>query len=541
VKGVNFGLLLAVFRNTLKARCSLSHRELSVADLPDVKSNGHRRIYNGISVMIHSLIDRHHKLRFRTGVDITLPGISLVHLILACITGVTIGLLSLVSPWLALAGTLAVIVCVAALLKPILLCYLIVVAIVLTSGMERGKLIPFLKPNEVVLAFSAGISFIIILTRKTYHRVNLHQIGAAVIVLVAGTTLIPGISYLVRGTQLTVEDDLTLLAPLQYVLLFWLFAYLPSNNVERRRIIKLMVLCGAVVAAVGLLQGAKIGFVTDLLRQWYGSSQQTEAAGAGRVTSLLSAWNALGIFLMVNLIITWAFGISRPSDLGKVTNAIVMTLGTACLVVSGSYAGVIGLIIGIIIVTFLLRGINRKTLFLFLCLALVTSITLMLFETLIRMRLNTQFGYGGAVPQTLLYRFKVWQEIFLPAVQQNLLWGINPTVPTTYSWQYTESQFITLLFSFGLVGLIAYLAWNAIILTWLNRRFRQRNGILRPVTAIAIAIIIVLFIAGFTNAVFTYSGTADYLWIMLALITADEDSEAQALGEKLMPDKQWSS
>ena len=42
------------------------------------------------------------------------------------------------------------------------------------------------------------------------------------------------------------------------------------------------------------------------------------------------------------------------------------------------------------------------------------------------------------------------------------------------------------------------------------------------ISAIDIAIVIVIIVAGFSNAVFTYSGTADYLWIMLALISTDE-------------------
>ncbi len=473
--------------------------------------------------MTQSHIGRQHGQSFPAAVLLALPGLNLGHTLLACLVGVIIGLLLLVSPWLALGATLGVIVCITALSKPILLCYLTIGAVALTSGIERGKLIPILKPNEAVLLFSAGIAFIVILTRKTYQSINLHLISPAIIMLIGGTILIPGISYLIRGTTLTIQDGLTLLAPLQYVLLFWLFTYLPRNNVERRRIIQLMLLCGAVVAAVGLLQGARFGFVTDLLHKWYGSVHETKAATVGRITSLMSAWNVLGIFLMVNLLITWAFGISRPSDLGRVTIAIVMALCTVCLLVSGSYAGAIGLVLGIGIITVLLRGINRKTIILFMGLASVFLLATILFKPLIQERLNAQFGYGGAVPESLIYRFKVWREIYLPAVQQNLLWGINPTVPTTFSWRYTESQFLTLLFSFGLVGLIAFLAWIGITLTWLFHRFRQHNGMLKSVTAITIAILLVLSAAGFTNAVFTYSGTADYVWIILALVTANED------------------
>jgi len=284
-----------------------------------------------------------------------------------------------------------------------------------------------------------------------------------------------------------------------------------------------MLICGAVVAAVGLLQGAKFGFVTNLLHQWYGSDHEIKAVAYGRVTSLMSAWNALGIFLMVNLFIAWAFGIHRPADLGKGLIAVATSLCTVCLIVSGSFASVIGLLVGIFLITFLLHDINKKIIILFIGLGIIISSSIILFRPLIEQRLNFQFGYGGPVPQTFIYRIKVWQEIYLPAVQKNLFWGINPTVATTLSWQYTESQYFSLLFRNGLIGFIAFFAWIGITLIWLIRRFRQHHGLLKPVTAIVITIIIILTITGFTNEVFSYAGTADYMWILLALTMAGEN------------------
>lgn len=438
-------------------------------------------------------------------------------LITASIVGLTIGFLSLISPWLALAVLLAVIVCLLALGKPILLCYLTIVAIALTSGMQRGKLIPYLILNEPVLLFSAGLAFIIILAGKRHQVVHLHSVKFAILVLVVGTMLIPGASYLIRGTALTVKDVLVLLAPIQYVLLFWLFTYLPGSNLERQRILKLMLLCGIVVAVVGLLQGAKVGFITDLLHDWYGSGHEAKAVSYGRITSLMSAWNGLGIFLMVNIFIAWSFGISRPGDLGHGLVITVCVVCTAGLIVSGSYAGMIGLLSGILVITFFMRGINRKTITLLAGLVIAFVVAVALFKPLILKRLDSQFGYGGTIPATLVDRFRIWQDIYLPAIQQNLVWGVNPTIPMTYSWRHTESQYLTLLFSVGLVGLIAFMAWVGITLSWLMHRFRQHAGLLKPVSVVAIAILLVLSGAGFTNAVFTYSGTADYLWILLAL------------------------
>ncbi len=478
-------------------------------------------------------VDNPRDIEWRSLTVASSPNRIILQIALACGMGVTIGLLLLVSPLLALACTLVIIVIVVALIKPVFLCYLTVMAIALTSGMERGKPIPYIRANEAVLVLSVAIAFVILLTRKNRYPIKFHGLEIAVIVLVMGTTIIPGAYYLVRGSNLIFEDAVVLLAPLQYLLLFWLFVYLPNSNRERLGIIKLMLFCGSVVAIMGLLQAAKVGFVTDFLKNWYASPHQAAALRANRITSLLGAWNSLGIFMMVNLIILWAFGTSRPHDLGWPLILIVGGVCIACLVLSGSFAGMIGMVFGIVLITILLGGyLSRRNIILFLIATVAITITIILFREKVMGRWDEQFGYGGAMPATLVYRYELWQGVYWPAIQKNIFWGTNPSVPSHYAWAYTESQYLDLLFSFGLVGLISFLGWNAITLKTLLLRFYQHGSFLRTVSAIAIAIVIVLFISGFTNAVFSYSGVIDYLWIILALVTAQEGlKNSQSMGE----------
>ncbi len=445
------------------------------------------------------------------------------HVILPCVVGVTIGLLMLVSPWLALVCTLVVSIVIVVLIKPILLCYLVIMGVALTSGMERGKLVPYLRANEVILAFSLAIAFVIIFTKKNRFPVNLDRLGIAIFVLITGTSIIPGSYYLVRGSGLTIQDAIVLMSSYQYVLLLGMFVYIPNNNRERLGIIKVMLFCSAIVAVVGLLQAQRVGFVLDFLSNWYASNHQAVALRENRITSLLGSWNGLGIFMMFNLMILWTFGVSRPSDLGWRTILIEGGVFIACLLLSGSFAGMAGLFLGITLIAALLGlFINKRNILLFFLMAIVFVITFAFFSEKLLGRFNEQFGYGGLVPATLVDRLGIWKDVYLPIIQKNIFWGINPTISSNYAWQYTESQYLDLLFSFGLVGLISYILWNAITLNSLFRKFNQHGSFLRMISAIDIAIVIVLLIAGFSNAVFTYSGTADYLWIMLALVATDE-------------------
>lgn len=447
----------------------------------------------------------------------------LFRVVLPSVVGVTIGMLLFVSPWVALVCILGIALFVMALIRPVILCYLTVLAIAWTSGTERGKPFPMLRTNEIILAVSLGIAFIIIMVRKNRFPVKFGSLGIGTFVLVMGTSIIPGAYYLVRGAPLSIEDAIVLLSSFQYVLLFWMFAYIPASNRERLAIVKFMLFCAAVVALVGLLQGARVSVVNSFLANWYASPHQAAALRLGRITSLLGSWNTLGIFMMVNLLIIWAFGISRPADFGWPAILTSGGLCIACLLLSGSFAGMINLLLGAIIIAVLLgMRLSKRNIILFFLMVAVISVTFLLFPEIIQSRFDYQFGYGGPVPATLVERFRLWKDIYLPAIQQNLLWGINPTIPTYYSWQYTESQFLSLLFSFGIVGFTAYLVWNILAVNFLFHKLLSYGGFIKTISAVAAAFVIVLFVAGLSNAVFTYSGTADYLWIILGMTTTTE-------------------
>ncbi|MEI6289362.1 MAG: O-antigen ligase family protein [Chloroflexota bacterium] len=444
-------------------------------------------------------------------------GIARNHALVSILTGAFLGGLLIISPWLSLAAALFLIYCLASLVKPVLLCYVTIIATALTSGMERGKLIPFLIPNEPVLLLSAALAFFIVMTRKRLYSSSLHLINTAIAFLITGTMLIPAMTYLLRGTVFTVKDMLNLLAPIQYVILFWLFANIPGNENDRKWILRLMLVCGIIVAAIGLLQAGGITVVNNFLHKWYGSSHELTAVDSGRITSLMSAWNGLGIFLMVNIFISAAFALTRPGDLGTGLIYVSLIICTIALIVTGSYASLAGLALGIFCISIFLRGINYKALLLLSGLAAAGLITYLVFQAFILKRADQQFGYGGIVPATLIDRFRIWHDIYLPAIQKNPIFGVFLSIPQTYSWQYTESQYLSLLFSFGLVGFIAFFLWIAISVRWLFQRMNQSRSLTKPIAAIGISIFLVLSVTGFTNAVFTYSGTADYLWILLAL------------------------
>ena len=440
---------------------------------------------------------------------------------LACLVGLVLGLAALVSPLLAAGLSVLFLVLVGVLMRPVMLCWLVAASIVLTSGIERGRFFPVLSGNEVALLGALSIAILVVVTDAKRSVSLPGYYWQAMFVLVGGVVMAPISIFLLMGTHVTLNNAFKMFALLQYFLLFWLFAAIPQNERERRTILVWMLLLGALVATVGVLQGMGVGIVQQLLNTVYTSSHEAMAARAGRITSLLGSWNSLGMFMMTILLMGWALLPELESSKQRYMLITVMAVCALCLLASGSFAGILGLMVGIFILQLLSRRKAQSLGMLiagFMGVLLAVLVAYPILQPLIETRFAYQFDGSGWIPHTLLYRFKIWTGIFIPAIEQHFPLPVYPTVPEYYAWQFEESQYILLLFRTGLVGFLGYMAWIVLTLRWLYRRHRISDGITRAITAVAFAIVCVLVIAGFTNEVFSFSGTVDYLWILLALI-----------------------
>jgi O-antigen ligase len=450
-------------------------------------------------------------------------------IILSCLLGVVVGLLFLVSPVLALGLGLAIIIFAISLAKPIILCYLVISAIVLTSGIERGRLVPMLSGNEISLLGAGVIALLIILTEKRRKIAIPKYFWVAFIVLIGGTVIIPIATYLLQGTQLGFSNAFKMVGPIQYFMLFWLFAAIPENESDRRKIIWLMLGMGFIVAFVGLLQGVGIGPVDRVLATLYASSHEAMAARAGRVTSTLGSWNTLGIFMMTIILMCWAVLFEFKQQSSRLIIMGIMAISVLCLIASGSYAGIIGVMIGLLFLQ-LINPRGKRSMPILIGGIIGIALAIIVFypyvQPLIEKRLNYQYREGGWVPQTLGYRFKVWREIFIPAIKQHFPWPVYPTVPSYFAWKFEESQYILLLFRTGLVGFISYLTWIGVTIAFLYRRFKESAGFDKSIASAALALIIMLVIAGLTNEVFSFAGAVDYLWIMLGLVASSMEKKS---------------
>jgi hypothetical protein len=473
-------------------------------------------------------LDRHQRFRAPRNIANRLQRGSVPAYILAGLIGLGLGLVCIISPLLGLVAVLGIAFVLVALSKPIVLAYLMIAVTTLAGGMQRDRIIPILSPNEVSLLLTVALILPAFLLTKQRPNKDTKSIVLAFVILVGGTVFIPVAGFLLRGISLDINNAFKLVAPIQYFLLFWLFVFVVNTDIERRRLVQWMLVCGSIVAVVGLLQAARVGFVINILNNWFSSTHLNDSleSGAGRITSLLGAWNALGMFMMVCVILAWSV---LPVTKGKFNIAIVITTMVLCgltLIASGSFAGNLSMVAGIALVLILTKRTRKMVLFLIfavLGLALIFLIAQSILRPLVEQRIAFQFEDGvDLVPQTLAYRFDIWRDVFIPPIRDHFPQAVYPKVPATYTWLFEESQYIMLLFRTGLAGFVAHLVWVGIIVFWLFRRLRQSDGYMKSLIASAMTVVLVLSIAGFTNAVFNYSGSIDYMWILFALVASSK-------------------
>ncbi|MCB2180230.1 hypothetical protein KQH54_03825 [bacterium] len=436
--------------------------------------------------------------------------------------GLLVGILAIVSPLLAFVLLFGIVYLVKAFEKPILLAYLVIGSIGITSGIERGRIIPLLAPNEVILLLVIFMTIAIMFTRE-FKRTPLPPYFYWALALIAiGRFIFPIGIFLLRGTPITTKIVFNFFSPLQYFLLYWVFLTLPQNDQERKGIIRLMIYIAMIVGLVGLLQMAGVGFITSILHQWYGSAHGEVALEVGRATSFLGGWNALGTFMMANFFLAWTYLPDEDNTLHKLAIIASTIVIFSTLILTTSFASAIGLVIGTLILMRITKRfkINLPVLIAIIFVIMIFALLFIaVFEQFVANRFAYQYRYGGIYPQTLVFRFEVWRDVFLPPILESFPLPVLPTVPETYAWRFEESQYILLLFRNGLVGFLFFLGWIGGTLAWLKKQYDKATGYTRSIIAVSATLMIVLSIMGFTNAVFTYSGTADYLWMMLALIS----------------------
>jgi hypothetical protein len=430
-----------------------------------------------------------------------------------------VGVVTAIAPTLALLGSLTLGICVLVYLHPPTAAYLLLAATPLLAGMDRGLVIPVLRPNEAIDALVGGALFgrgLLWLTREQMRRFRLSRFDVALLVLAVASSVLPVGWMILRGRSFEANDITYSLMLWKYVAVYAIVRTSVVTEGQIRACIWISMVVAAVVAMVGVLQALNLFGVPGLLASHYSAYGNVVALENNRGSSTLSLPIAVADLMILNLGLAMGALIRgwRPR-LPLMGLAAIFVIG---VLAAGEFSGAIGLVIGGITIAVINRR-GRQALGLFT----VIGGGLFLLRPVVERRLSAFHTVGG-MPQSWLGRLHNLRSYFWPDLFSHYHWimGVRPSAVVAVSSQATgfvwiESGYTWLLWAGGLPFLGAFFYFLASGLRMTVRAAQKDRG---PAGVAALACAVALVMIGILMVLdphLTYRGSADLLFALLAL------------------------
>ncbi|MDQ2789557.1 MAG: hypothetical protein M3Y73_07575 [Actinomycetota bacterium] len=364
----------------------------------------------------------------------------------------------------------------AAVYRPVFATYAYLVTLPIIAGINRGNLIPLLRPNEallVVLLAGALVGGYLRWCRGERVALRLNQLDIPLGLFLLMSTAWPLLSMILRGHTPLTSDLAAVLPVCKLVAIYLLVRFTVSTEGQLVRCFRLIIWPGAVVAVIAILQTLHFGPVVSVLQAVW-TPDSNAAALAERGTTTLGSPLATGDYLVICLTLVICCGMRGLLErrerlaLGVVLGAGVLATGQFSTWISAVVAG------GFILWRFstLRRGSLR---FLWL-----VPVALAVGAPALIGRLQG-FGEFG-VPRSWIGRWSNLSTFYLPRFGFiNVLLGVSPNsvLPAPERWRdviYLESGYLDLLWIGG-IPLLAAFGWlSVVVLRRTGKLIAQSDG-----------------------------------------------------------------
>jgi hypothetical protein len=412
---------------------------------------------------------------------------------------------------LALAGMFA-----AAVYRPVFATYAYLGTLPLIAGIDRGHLIPLVRPNEallVVLLAGALAGGYFRWCRGERIPLQLHQLDIPLGVFLLASTAWPLLSMLLRGHPPTASDLAAVLPVCKLVAIYLLVRFSVSTEAQLVRCFRLIIWPGAVVAVIAILQTLHFGPVVSMLQAvWVPDSNA--AALAERGTTTLASPIATGDYIIICLTLIVCCGMRGLLDrrerlgLGLVLGAGVLATGQFSTWISAVVAA------GLILWRFstVRHGSLRFVWLVPVALAIGAP------ALIGRLQGFSEFG----VPRSWIGRWSNLSNFYLPRFGFiNVLFGVSPdsVLEAPERWRdviYLESGYLELLWVGG-IPLLAAFVWLSVVVLRRTRELMAQSG---AVGAAASALWVCwwfVLILTVLDPHLTLRGTGDLLFMLIGI------------------------
>ncbi len=425
-------------------------------------------------------------------------------------------------PAVSMAGVIATLLVVAVVIHPPTGAYVLLATTPLVVGMDRGLVLPLLRPSEA-LALLVGAALvgrgIVRLTSGERLRVRATKIDVTLALVAFTSSVTPLLWMVARGRAVSVDDLLYALALWKFFAIYLIIRCSIRTERQVRWCLWVTMGAGSVVALVAILQALQLFGVPELLAGYYAPFSDEQALGINRGTSTLASSIATGDVMAFNLAIAlgWWLRGGCPRALLAVAAGLFVVGGLA----SGQFSGVIALVV-VVAALGLLTGRLSRIMLVTLPVALVAGLAM---QPVVERRLSG-FDSAQGLPPSWLGRLENLRTFFWPELFSdfNFVLGVRPSarVPAPELWRqyvWIESGHTWLLWNGGIPLFIAFF-----VFLWTSLRATARVASAR-VDAIGVAAmasfaaLMVLTVLMILDPHLTLRGSADLLFSLLALAT----------------------
>lgn len=441
------------------------------------------------------------------------------------------------APALTMAALVATVLVAAVAVHPPLAAYVLLGVTPLIVGIDRGSLLPLLRPSEALAALlAAGLATNAIIRMSLGHRLRFRptKVDAALALLAFAGSVIPILWMVVRAKAITADDALYALNLWKYFGVYLLVRSSIRSPDEVRRCLSISMGAASVVAVVAFLQALQVFGIPRLLASYYAPAGIERLVHINRGTSTLGSSIATGDVMAFNLAIALGWlakgGGRRPLLVGA---AGLFVLGGFA---SGQYSAVIALVVAVAAIGVVTRQLTRRLLAL-LPTAFAAGLVL---QPVIERRLSG-FSSGG-LPPSWTGRWENLRENFWPELFSdfNYLLGVRPAarIPNPDPWRdyaWIESGHTWLLWSGGIPLLATFVAFCWITLrttAFIARGRSDAIGVAAIAACSAVAVVAVLMTL---DAHLILRGAADLLFSLLALALTSPQARSSSSAAPVRP------
>lgn len=420
---------------------------------------------------------------------------------------------------------------------PALAAYLVIGLTPLTVGLNIGSVLPLARPNEALDLFAGatlGVRYLTGLRTGQLPRFRLDRVEVAMLAMAVTNSVVPLLWMSVRQETIATDDFLYALVMWKLLGIYVIVRAAVRTDLEVRRCLWLSVAVAALVALAAIMQSLSVPGVPQLLSQYYSYAAAGPAGGRGSSTLGLPAATAdLLIFNLAVVAGLWTRYRGRRFIL-----AAAGALFVAGVLAAGEFSSAIGLVVGIVCISIVLRSPRILTIF-----ALATAAGAYLVRPVISQRLSG-FQTGNGLPVSWTGRLYNLETYFWPRLfsDWNFVLGVRPSARVAVAsklghYVWIESGYTWLLWGGGIPLLVSFLFF---IYVTARRGWEgaHRANDARSVAGIAVFAAAMVITALMTfDPHLTYRGSADLFFFLIAL-TAPRTSSARepvvSLSERVM-------